>query len=104
MGGAAQGDLEGPVGRDELERLGGAEARAVDAAVHAQRLDRPRVLQRQRHFRALREVALHAQHAVRGARHQRALPARLQAERLKGYEVTVAFRYSMMLMRISLRR
>lgn len=83
MGGAAQGDLEGPVGRDELERLGGAEARAVDAAVHAQRLDRPRVLQRQRHFRALREVALHAQHAVRGARRQRALPARLQAERLE---------------------
>ena len=35
--------------------------------MHAERLDRAGILQRQRDFRALREAAIHAQHAVRRA-------------------------------------
>ena len=83
--------------------MGGAEARAVDAAVHAERFDGIRILQRQRDFWTLREMAVHAQHAVRRAGGESALPGGERKGETGKYEVTVALRNSMMLMRISLR-
>lgn len=70
--------------------------------MHAERFDGAGILQRQRDFGALRETAVHAQHAVRRAGGERAL-AGVREGGIRGYEVTVALRNSMMLMRISLR-
>ena len=45
MSSPRKGYIEESVGRDELERLGGAKPRAVDAAMDAERVDGVEILQ-----------------------------------------------------------